>query len=94
MNRRELEQLRGASGVFNKLLGQIDRLLGRSYPNVSRRGSQCEEDEILREFLPGGGTYVDIGAGEPVQCSNTWAFYERGWRGLLVEEFPGIRKGG
>jgi len=52
-------------------------------------GSQCGEDSILAELLPDQrGIYIDIGAGEPVQCSNTWAFYERGWRGLLIEPLP------
>lgn len=85
MNRNELTQLRDASGLFNKLLGQVEKCMTRTYPNVTCEGSQCEEDEILKDLLPGDGVYVDIGAGEPVQCSNTWAFYQRGWRGLLVE---------
>jgi len=53
-------------------------------------GSQCEEDQIIAALLPPPlvGTYLDIGAGEPVQCSNTWSLYQRGWRGLLIEPFP------
>lgn len=53
-------------------------------------GSQGEEDRIIAELFPphAVGTYVDIGAGEPVQCSNTWALYQRGWRGLLIEPLP------
>lgn len=85
MNASQLRQIKDASGLFNELFGQIERFMTRTYPNVTCKGSQCEEDEILRELLPGDGVYVDIGAAEPVQCSNTWAFYERGWRGLLVE---------
>ncbi len=86
MNHQQLRQIRDASGLMNQLASQIEKCLTRSYPNVTLRGSQCEEDEILRELLPEDtGVYVDIGAAEPVQCSNTWAFHERGWRGLLVE---------
>lgn len=85
MSRFDLEKLRDASGALSGFLGQVGEFLNRSYPAIGRRGSQFEEDEILRDLLPGEGTYVDFGAGEPVQCSNTWAFYERGWRGLLVE---------
>jgi len=82
----ELSQLKEASGLFNKLLGMAERHVSRTYPNVTCKGSQGEEDSLLRDLLPGDdGVYVDIGAGEPVQCSNTWAFYQRGWRGLLVE---------
>jgi FkbM family methyltransferase len=28
---------------------------------------------------------VDVGANHGIQCSNTWQFYQRGWRGLLIE---------
>ena len=31
------------------------------------------------------GTYVDVGAGDPVVDSVTRAFYERGWRGINIE---------
>jgi len=86
MNRDELTQLRDASGLFNRLLGQVEKCCTRTYPNVTCEGSQYGEDDIIAELLPeDGGVYVDIGAGEPVQCSNTWGLYQRGWRGLLVE---------
>lgn len=57
----------------------------RTFPVESRAGSQTNEDTILARLLPGRRVYVDIGAGRPKDCSNTWAFYERGGRGLLVE---------
>jgi hypothetical protein len=85
VNPHELEQLRDASGLLNKLLSRLNGYLNRTYPRVSRHGSQHNEDQLLAELLPGDGTYVDFGAGEPEECSNTWAFYQRGWRGLLVE---------
>ena len=34
------------------------------------------------------GTYVDVGACYPVVSSNTYYFYERGWRGLCVDANP------
>ena len=56
---------------------------------MGRDGSQTEEDEILAKLLPEpNGCYVDIGAADPVDNSNTWQFYKRGWRGLLVEPVP------
>jgi FkbM family methyltransferase len=85
MNQDELSQLRDASGLFNQLLCQVNQHLERSYPRVTQPGSQQNEDDLLGPLLPGMGTYVDIGAAEPVQCSNTWSFYQRGWRGLLIE---------
>lgn len=34
------------------------------------------------------GTYIDIGANDPVYHSNTKRFYQRGWRGINVEPVP------
>ncbi len=31
------------------------------------------------------GTYVDVGAGHPVEDSVTYAFYLAGWRGVNIE---------
>src|SRR5258707_10609271 len=31
------------------------------------------------------GTYIDIGAGHPVADNVSFWFYERGWRGIVVE---------
>jgi FkbM family methyltransferase len=35
------------------------------------------------------GFYVDIGAHHPKRFSNTYRFYQRGWRGLNVDATPG-----
>ena len=35
------------------------------------------------------GTYVDIGSGHPIRGSNTYALYQRGWSGLLVDPLVG-----
>ncbi len=44
------------------------------------------EDLMLAQYLDGPtGFYVDIGAFHPVQFSNTWFFYKRGWRGINVD---------
>jgi len=51
--------------------------------------SQYDEDEIIERLLGDKtGTYVDIGAGHPYHLSNTWALYERGMTGLLIEPIP------
>jgi FkbM family methyltransferase len=42
----------------------------------------CESLEILNP------TYLDIGAADPIVLSNTYLFYERGCRGVLVEPNP------
>jgi FkbM family methyltransferase len=36
------------------------------------------------------GTYIDIGGGHPVAGSVSFWFYERGWRGLVVEPQQGL----
>jgi len=35
------------------------------------------------------GFYVDIGAFAPIQHSNTYWFYQRGWRGINIDATPG-----
>ncbi len=56
---------------------------------VTCRGSHNNEDAILRSLLPDDPViYIDVGAAEPVQCSNTWQFYEAGGYGLLIEPLP------
>jgi FkbM family methyltransferase len=45
---------------------------------------------VLSRFLDGRktGFYVDVGAHHPMRFSNTFLFYERGWRGINVEPSP------
>lgn len=38
------------------------------------------------------GFYVDIGAFAPIQHSNTYWFYRRGWRGINIDATPGSMK--
>lgn len=49
--------------------------------------AQNAEDVVLRRaFLDTPvGSYIDVGAGHPVEDSVTNHFYERGWRGVNVE---------
>jgi FkbM family methyltransferase len=40
----------------------------------------------MLKYLPEKtGTYIDVGAGQPVRGSNTYYFYKKGWRGHLYE---------
>jgi len=45
------------------------------------------EDVMLVRALAGvaQGTFLDVGAGHPVHDSNTYALYQRGWRGIALE---------
>ena len=36
------------------------------------------------------GFYVDIGAFHPKQFSNTYLFYKKGWRGIVIEPNPDL----
>ena len=55
-----------------------------------RSFSQYGEDAVMMHFLYlhsriKNGFYVDIGAYDPVQYSNTWHLYRRGWRGINID---------
>ena len=52
--------------------------------------AQNFEDIVLWRVLQDvdEGCYVDVGACDPVADSISWAFYEQGWRGALIEPVP------
>src|SRR5687768_222891 len=52
--------------------------------------TQNMEDYHLSLAFAGqpSGFYIDIGAGHPVADNVSFWFYERGWRGLVVEPQP------
>jgi FkbM family methyltransferase len=56
--------------------------------------SQCGEDLIVDFVLTVMGrskpSYLDIGAYHPTQLSNTYLFYRKGGRGVLVEPDPDL----
>ena len=56
--------------------------------------SQEGEDLILTRILgeKKEGFYIDVGAHHPKRFSNTFLFYERGWRGINIEARPGSKK--
>ena len=60
-------------------------------PFASLTYSQEGEDAVLARLLGSTihGFYVDIGAFHPMQYSNTFAFYRRGWRGINIDARPG-----
>jgi len=56
-----------------------------------RSFSQAGEDIIAAaELSKKRGFYVDIGAYHPKQFSNTYFFYKKGWRGLVIEPNPDL----
>lgn len=64
------------------------KLLG-SYFNKSY--SQEGEDMVLHRMMGSvkNGFYVDVGAHHPLRFSNTYFFYQKGWRGINIDAMPG-----
>lgn len=56
--------------------------------------SQEGEDMILRRIFEKQkqGFYIDIGAHHPKRFSNTYFFYQRGWRGINIDAMPDSMK--
>lgn len=56
--------------------------------------SQYGEDLVIDALLgcPSSGFYVDVGANDPDELSNTKRFYLRGWRGLNIEPQPDLHE--
>lgn len=75
---------------FNSnLLSKVSRKIRRGLQNrffFYRSYSTYFEDLILTKVLPEPeGTYLDIGSGHPFRGSNTYLFYARGWKGILID---------
>lgn len=74
------------------VLGKVRRLL-LGDPNMMPRVcyAQDGEDLILDRLLEGQqvGFFVDVGAHHPLRFSNTYLFYQRGWRGINIDAEPG-----
>lgn len=84
-------QARRALAPAAKLFANVATFLDG---NCNLTYSQEGEDRVLWRFLGGrtSGFYVDIGALHPMRFSNTYLFYEIGWRGLNVEPSPNAIK--
>ena len=67
--------------VWNKIK---NRWLG-GFPRVSY--SRSGEDLIIEEFFRNkmSGFYVDIGAYHPIDHSNSYKYYLKGWRGINID---------
>lgn len=71
------------------IIRQARDVRDRAKPKTPNAGAQAGLDCVLRKLLPTDPVvYVDVGAAEPIECSNTWQFYEAGGHGLLIEPLP------
>jgi FkbM family methyltransferase len=56
---------------------------------INNSNSQAGEDKIVEYLFSSMGisqiSYIDIGANDPVGCNNTYLFYQKGNKGVLVE---------
>lgn len=56
---------------------------------INNSNSQAGEDRVVEYLFTSMGissiSYIDIGANDPINCNNTYLFYGRGHRGVLVE---------
>lgn len=58
---------------------------------VRKSYGQFGEDAVIQAILKNTkGTYVDVGAYDPVLYSNTFALYQRGWSGYVID--PNVSK--
>jgi FkbM family methyltransferase len=73
------------SKFFHKLYNKVKTYLLGEFPKVSysRGGEDLLLDEILNYKMK--GVYVDVGAYHPIQYSNTFKFYLRGWTGINID---------
>ncbi len=58
-------------------------------PNIKVR-EELAEQYLVRQFLgmEDGGFFVEVGANNPFNLSQTWHLAQEGWRGILVEPIP------
>lgn len=62
-----------------------------NFPSYYSSHSQFGEDMVIRSILGDkhNGFFIDIGAHHPVYCSNTYHFYQKGWKGINIDAIPG-----
>ena len=84
--------------IRNRVPSPVGRILRRLHsllePYALISYAQEGEDMVLRRLLDGAqtGFYVDVGAHHPKRFSNTYYFYQRGWRGINIEPNPDMAR--
>jgi FkbM family methyltransferase len=80
--------------IKKKLFSLIEPFVNekKEYENyINLSFSQEGEDLVLYRLMghKTNGFYVDIGAHHPYRFSNTYKFYQLGWRGINIDPLPG-----
>src|SRR6266436_6774534 len=84
------------------LAGTAGRLMAASQQECRRLSRRAEGDRMELSYTQNledyhlslafagqqTGTYIDVGGGHPVADNVSFWFYERGWRGIVVEPQP------
>jgi len=72
------------ASIGNILKTAIKLIIGKG---VKHSYSQYSEDVLVESFVKNkmNGFYIDVGAFHPVQYSNTYGLYRRGWKGIVIE---------
>jgi FkbM family methyltransferase len=87
----ELLRVKKGSKLYN-ILRRFYRRTGK-VNKIENSRSSFGEDRVLCKYLPETlGTYIDIGAGAPINGSNTYMFYERGWHGFTIDPISSLVK--
>ena len=81
-----------AVGVMGAASACIDPEAGQAKTAWSENGEDLIVESICRILERPGPTYLDIGAADPTANSNTYLFYRKGCRGVLVEPNPSLCK--
>jgi len=86
LSKRILDSLHIRTGSKTySAIRQVYRKTGK-VNKIERSRSSFGEDRVIVKYLPEiEGTFIDIGAGAPINGSNTFLFYERGWQGTTVD---------
>jgi FkbM family methyltransferase len=80
-------------GIFDHIVLKIYRFLHKII-GTKFSFSADGEDIILKKFFSGieKGFYIDLGAHNYIDGSNTYYFYLQGWNGICVDPLPGVKK--
>jgi FkbM family methyltransferase len=86
----------GPGGPLEACQNEIESLRAQlAAAHCGTRAYSWEGEDILASkilhdrFGVASGFYVDVGAHHPVNLSNTFLLYQRGWRGINIDAMPG-----
>lgn len=82
--------LQTLGGRIYSRVREMTRLPPEAWRSLRPSFSQYGEDHAVLKLLrpQGSGTFVDVGANDPLESSNTALLYALGWNGLAIEPNP------